>query len=341
MASSGKYRSIALFIAVNIISVICLIWALRGVNFRQLLSDIAHLDKGWVSLAIVSNLLVYLLQAWRWSLVLAPVTRVPVWQSARAIYVGLYANEVLPLRSGEIIRCYLQARWSEIPISVTLASALIERIFDGIWLIAALFYTLQEVRLPPIFRDAGFFLAILVLICAVFIGIAMYWRQQALDALLNARWLGWIHILIQDLHLIGHSRYLYFAFLASLPLLLLQVVPIYSVLQAFRGLKHLPVIASFAIMVVLRLNSVVPQAPGNVGTFQWATIRALLLFGVRRNIAQRVSFILWGIVTLPLVVAGFIAVALTGLNIGQLRHEARNSMQERNSVAENDPALKN
>ena len=327
-----KVRSIALFAAVNIISAVCLIWALHGVRLRQLFSDIAHLDWRWARAAIVTNLVVYIIQAWRWSLVLAPVTRVSVLQSARAVYVGLYANEVLPLRSGEIIRCYLQARWSEIPISVTLASALIERIFDGIWLIAGLFVALQVVQLPRIIRDAGMFLAILVLVCAILLAIAMFWREQTLDALVNAPGLGWAHILIKDLHLIGHSRYLYFAFLASLPCLLLQIFPVYAVMQAFNHLRDLPLMASFVITIVLRLNSVVPQAPGNVGTFQWATIRAIMLFGVARNIAQRFSFILWGIVTLPIVVAGFIAVGITGLKIGQLQRDARSSMQTRDDV---------
>ena len=309
-------------------------------NFRQLFYDIAHLGWWWASIAAVSNILVYFVQAWRWSLVLRPITPVPVMRSAGAIYVGLYANEVLPLRSGEIIRCYLLARWSELPISVALASALIERIFDGIWLIAALFFTLLHVSLPPIIRSAGYFLAVLILVCAVLLGIAMYWREQTLDRIANARWLGWAHVLIKDLHLIGHSRYLYFAFLVSLPFLLLQVLPIYAVAQAFHGLRHLPLIDSFAIMVILRLNAVLPQAPGNIGTFQWATIRALLLFGVRKNVAQRFSFILWGILTLPMVLVGFVAVALTGLNMRQLHRDAHTSVKDRDGVPERDPALK-
>lgn len=336
----GKSRSVALFVAVNIVSLVCLIWALRGVNFRQLFYDIAHLGWWWVSFAALTNILLYYIQAWRWSLVLAPVTRVPVLQSSRAIFVGLYANEVLPLRSGEIIRCYLLARWSEIPMSVALASALIERIFDGLWLITALFFTLERVHLPPIIRDAGFFLALLVAVCAVLLGIAMFWRERTLDRIANARWLSWAHVLIKDLHLIGHSRFLYYAFFLSLPFLVLQVIPIYAVMQAFHSLRQLPLIDSFAITVILRLNSVVPQAPGNIGTFQWATIRGLLLFGVRKNVAQRFSFILWGILTLPMVVVGFIAVALTGMKIGQLHIEAHGSVNPPASVAEGDPAIR-
>ena len=335
----GKYRSIALFVAVNLISVACLVWALHGFNLRRLFYQTAHLDWRWVSVAILSNILMYVVQAWRWSLVLAPVKAVPVWQSARAIYVGLYANEVLPLRSGEIIRCYLQALWSDIPISIALASALIERIFDGIWLIGALFFAIERVPLPRFIRTGGLSLAAVVLVTAILLAIAMFWKEQTLDALLNAPRFSWVHTLIQDLHLIGHSRYLYFAFLVSLPCMLLQMVPIYAVLRASQEVHKLPLMVSFALMLALRLNSVLPQAPGNVGTFQIVASRGMMRFGVGREIAQDLSFIMWGIVTLPLVVVGFVAVALTGLKIGELHRHARTSMRDRDSVPE-DPALK-
>jgi len=350
--SPRKIRSIALFIAVNLLSIVCLLWVLLAVDFRRLLHEVEHLHWGWVSIAVVANLLSYVLQGWRWNLVLAPVAPVPLSRSVQAIYVGLFANEVLPLRSGEIIRCYLQAKWTEIPLSVTLASALIERIFDGVWLLVGLLIALQMVHLPGVIRYAGIFLALLILVCGALLAVAMYWREQALDALLNARWFGWVHILIKDLHLIGHSRYLYFAFFASLPLFLFQIVSIYAVLRAYDGLHHFPVIASLTLAVILRLNSVVPQAPGNIGTFNWATVLVLRLFranavlpqglptrGRRRlrvspfeEMARGFSLILWAIMTLPLLIAGLIAVALAEINIGELHRGARNSMQDRGDV---------
>ena len=108
-------------------------------------------------------------------------------------------------------------------------------------------------------------------------------------------------------------------------------------MQAFSSSRDLPLTASFVIAIVLRLNSGVPQAPGNVGTFNWATIRGMLMFGVARNIAQRFSLILWGILTLPLVVVGFVVVGFTGLKLGQLQRDARTSMQTRESVPEEMP----
>ena len=114
---------------------------------------------GWVAAAVMFDILVYFLQGWRWSLLLRPVANVPYARSIRAIYVGLFANEILPLRTGEIIRCYLQGRWSGLPFTVTLSSALIERIFDGLWLCVCLLVTTYFVELPELYITLGKILA--------------------------------------------------------------------------------------------------------------------------------------------------------------------------------------
>jgi len=100
-------------------------WALHGVSWTELGEEIRELDWRWIAVGALADLVVYVIQGWRWSLLLRPLGPVSVWSATRAIFVGLFANEVLPLRAGELIRCFVQGRWTEIPFSVTLASALV------------------------------------------------------------------------------------------------------------------------------------------------------------------------------------------------------------------------
>ncbi|MDP8980450.1 MAG: flippase-like domain-containing protein [Acidobacteriota bacterium] len=337
----NKVRKRVFLIVTCALSLICLIWAVHGLNLQSLRSDIAHLDWRWVAIAMISDLLIYIWQGWRWALVLAPIKRVSSMGAVRAIFVGLFANEVLPLRAGEIIRCYLLGRANDLPVSVTLASALIERIFDGIWLVACLFVTIRYVHLPKRLVAGGIILGVLILAVGILLAIAMYWRQQTLDALLNARWFGWIHVLIEDLHLIGHSRYLYYAFFMSIPVMLLQVAPIYAMMRAYSHLSTVSMGAAFTLMVVMRLGTVIPQGPGNLGTYNSLIIMALHIFGVERHISARFSLILWTAVTIPLLLAGFIALAITGGTIGNIHREARAGMKRTATpVPEDDPAIK-
>ena len=282
---------------------------------------------GWVCAALVSDLCVYLLHAWRWKLVLLPVQNAPFLQFVEAIYVGLFANEVLPLRAGELIRCFLLSKGNDIPLSVAFASALIERIIDGIWLLLCFFTCLHMGKLPGVLRNAGFILAVLIFVCTTILAYAMYARRQSLTMVFGISWPRWFNTLIEDLHLIGHSRYLYFAFLVSGAYMLAQIVPIYMVVQAYNLV--LPWTASFTMMVLLRLSSIVPQAPGNLGSFQWVTARTLIMFGMISGPAKRFSLVLWAIVTIPLIVIGFIALALEGINMSHLQKEATAAAKDR------------
>lgn len=321
-----------------VLSIACLAWALHGVSWTELWEEVRELNWRWVAIGVVADVLVYFIQGWRWSLLLMPVTPVSPWSSVGAIYVGLFANEVLPLRAGELIRCFLMARWSRIPMSVTLASALIERIFDGMLLIGGLFISLRYMRHFPlsvgqsrvigIITTGSVFLAILILVCAALLAVAMYWREQTLDALLDARMFSWAHVFIKDLHLIGHSRFLYFSAAVSVPYLLIQIVPIYAVMQAY-GFDGVTWAQAGSLMVLLRLGSVVPQAPGNVGLFQVLSTLGLTLFGVPRAMARRFTLILWAVVTLPLMIVGFIALVASGTKMGDIQREAQAEIRAR------------
>ena len=63
-------------------------------------------------------------------------------------------------------------------------------------------------------------------------------------------------------------------------------------------------------------------------------VLSLSLFGFDTGVAKRFSIILWGVITLPLLVAGFIALAITEFKIGELHMEAKaNLSAARNSQA--------
>jgi len=72
----------------------------------------------------------------------------------------------------------------------------------------------------------------------------------------------------------------------------------------------------------------VPNAPGNVGLFQFACVLALSLFDVEKTDAKTFSFIMFFALTLPLLLGGALATALTGVNLGQIHARARSSMAE-------------
>jgi uncharacterized protein (TIRG00374 family) len=324
-------RSRVLLVLIYLASLGCLVWTLRDARLGELKDDFATMNWWWLGLAVAADISVYCWQAIRWRQVLRPVEQVPFRQAVSAIYVGLFANEVLPFRAGEILRCYLVSRWTKLPFSVAISSALIERIFDGIWLCLCLLVSIRLVGIHhhhvPWLVRSGYLLATIVLAGAALLALAVFLRQKTRALLSGDGWQRHLRVLIDDLNLIGHSRYLYFAFLQSLPYLLLQVIPIYAAFQAYGF--DLSIGVAFAVMVILRLGSVVPQAPGNLGLFQLLTKEALeRLFNVVPSEAARFSLVLWATVTIPLLAAGFIALMASGSKLFELKRAAEDHANE-------------
>ena len=116
----------------------------------------------------------------------------------------------------------------------------------------------------------------------------------------------------------------------SLVYLALQVMPIWCLMKGY-GLD-LSVGAAATVLVVLRLGTVIPQAPGNVGSFQLLTIAGLRLFGIEREVATGFATLLFLVVTVPLYLAGFFALIATRMRLGDIHrsaHEAVASQRER------------
>ena len=307
------------------VSIACLIWVYRGFNWQEELPRFRATDWRWVSVAVIGDIVVYMWQGLRWSTLLGPVAKTPVWRSIQAIYIGLFANEVLPLRTGEVIRSYLMSRWGSIPFSVSVSSVVIERVFDGLWLILAFYVAAQFVALPAVLVVGSRILAVLLLVVAILLAWAVLRREEAEGVVLRSRFSHALQHLVHGLHLMGRSPSFYKALLMSLVYLALQVVPIWALMRGYD--LELGMADAALVLVILRLGSVPPQAPGNVGSFQALTIAGLLLSGIDRGTATGFATLLFFVVTVPLWLAGFIALIATGMKLGDIHRQAHHHAQ--------------
>lgn len=307
------------------ISIACLIWVYWGFDWKTELPKFASADWRWVLVAVLTDFAVYVIQGWRWVLLLTPVTRPSFLRSVQAVYIGLFANEVLPFRSGELIRCYVMGKWSRIPFSVTLSSAVVERLFDGVWLILGFYLVSSFVVLPGYIRRGGEIMAIGLLVMAVLLSVVMFWKHHAHAAVSASRWSVMLWHVVEGLHAMGNSRTFYAAAAVSLLYLGLQIVPIYVLMQGY-GLT-LSFAAAAVVLLILRLGTILPQAPGNVGAFQFFAVVGLRLFGVDKATATGFATMVFIVVTVPLWLGGLLAVALAGTGIKDLQRRAQSSLE--------------
>ena len=94
--------------------------------------------------------------------------------------------------------------------------------------------------------------------------------------------------------------------------------------------------AASVVYIVVRLGTIIPNAPGNAGVTQLFCVLGLQLFHVPQATAKEFSLIVFGVLTLPLLIGGFVAVALTGLTLKDIRFKARCSVHSSAEAARID-----
>jgi hypothetical protein len=296
----------------------CLVWVFHDVHPRRLLASMAVREWWFVGLAIVVDVLTYVLQGLRWKLLLSPVGRLRPLRATQAIYAGLFTNEVVPLRFGELVRAFLAARWLPARLGAVVPSMAVERFLDALWLAVGIGLAAIFVPLPRDLVEAGDVLGAVVLAAAaVFLWIVLRREQQLEGSTQNSGARGFIAGFAGGLRQIGISRRLGSAALLSGAMLACQAAAVWSMMRAC-GL-YLPVDAAVIVVLVVRLGTAIPNAPANVGSFQFFTVVALGLFGVEKTVAAGFSIIYFAALTVPLWVLGLLALSRTGMSLGEIK----------------------
>jgi len=315
-----------------LIGIACLIWVFHDVQRARILEHLRGVRWAWVASAVFMDVFGYLCQAWRWQLLLRPIGYLPVLQTTQAIYVGLFVNEILPMRVGEIARAYLVSRWLRVEFVRLIPSMAVERFFDGVWLAVGIGLAAIFVPLPRSLLKAADALGILVLIAAALLVFVVFrTRDPASEALPESKTgapRGWLRSsvrrLAHDLRSIGTSRLFYFAFALSLVFMLLEALAFWFVMQAY-GLRQ-SFGVGLVVFLIVHLGTALPNAPANVGTYQFFTVVGLTLFGVDKTLASAFSLAVFVILTVPLWAIGLVALSRTGRTLHSLRVEIDRAM---------------
>lgn len=310
-----------------VVALVCLIWVFHGVRVDQILKNMTAINWWWIALAVLCDILGFVSQGLRWQLLLRPIGDVSMVQTTQAIYAGLFVSEVLPMRFGELARAYLVSRWISARFSSTIPSILVERLFDGVWLALGIGLTAIFIPLPRDLVEAGNILGIIVL---VFTGMFIYvvFRKKALPEGTDKKSLSWkpLRLVISfigrmntGLRDIGMSPLFYASFGISVFILFFQALAFWLVMLAY-GLSA-PFWVGAVVFLIVHLGTAVPNAPANVGTYQFFCVIGLTMFGIEKTLATGFSVVVFVLLTIPLWVIGFFALSRSGTTLYTIRSE--------------------
>ena len=115
-----------------------LVLALYRVQFGAVSAALANAHPTWIAAAIMAYAANLSLRARRWQIILRPVAPIPYRLVARALVVGYGLNTIMPARLGELFRAEFFKKTFGLSRIWGLTSIVIERLFDGLAVVACL-----------------------------------------------------------------------------------------------------------------------------------------------------------------------------------------------------------
>ena len=315
----------------TLISAIFLYLAFREIDFNQLWQTLRSAKWVWVLLGLVFYFMGVWVRTWRWQVLLNPLKRIPQRQLFPVVCIGYMGNNVYPARAGEVLRSILLKQTDNVPISGSLATIVVERLFDGITILALVLLNFRQlVQIAPdaewmrgiqtgsVIVGAIFALILLVFLALLFLpkqtqAVSTWLINRLLPLKLRPKVSGILDKFIDGLRVLRSPGQTALVLALSMLVWILEGGLYWSVMKAL-GLD-LSFMSLLLIEGVVNLVLLIPAAPGGLGTFDAAAKFMLSLFGTPAEQALGYALILRVALWIPITALGAIFFVKEGFNL--------------------------
>lgn len=323
-----------------VISGVFLYFALRGLNLGDFWGAVKTANYWWIFPGIVVYFIGVWARAWRWHYLLKPIKKISTRVMFPITCIGYMGNNIYPARAGEVLRAVVLKRKEGVPISASLATIIVERVFDAVVMLAFVFVNLPELAKVAAF-DSGFVGNIqdLALIgTGIFIGALVLFLLAAMFPVFTERICLWLinrllpvkirektsGITIKFLEGLAALRSpvnVLMVFVTSVIIWLLETVKYWFVMHAFSFS-----VSFFALMLlngIANLVTIIPAAPGYIGTWEAVTKAVLVAYNVPGGEALGYAIVLHVALWLPITLLGAYFMTREGIKWNDsMRQEA-------------------
>jgi uncharacterized protein (TIRG00374 family) len=312
------------------------IWlALRGLELSRVIGYLRTANYWWILPGVAIYFVAVWARTWRWHYLLRPVKSIPLVRLFPIVCIGYFGNNVYPARVGEVFRAIALRATEGVSISTSLATIIIERVFDGLVMLLFVFFALPFVgsaHIPPIYRTTIILASVLFgAALLVFLWMAMD-RDRAMnvycfvaDRVIPARFRapldGFYERFLAGLAFLRSPRDVLMVFVSSVVIWLTETVKYWFVMHAFTF--SVSFIGLMLMNGVVNLTTTLPSAPGYIGTFEVGA-RVLEALGVDYGLAFGYTIVLHAALWFPITVLGAFFVWRLGVrwsDVNQARED--------------------
>jgi len=294
--------------------------ALRGLGLSEIWEPLKSARYWWLLPGVGVYFIGVWVRSWRWHYLLRPIKSISTRAMFPIVAIGYMGNNIYPARAGEVLRAVVLKRKEAVPISASLATVIVERIFDGVVMLGFVFLNLPKlatltgtsgfignIQTLALWGTGAFLGALLIFMLAAMFPIR---SEKVIQKLVNVfiplkfreKVLEIVQKFMGGLESLRSPREALMVLLTSVVIWLLETGKYWFVMQAFDFQ-----VSFFALMLmngIVNLATTIPSAPGYVGTFDAPGIAVLSAFGVDQGVAAGYTLVLHAALWLPITALG-------------------------------------
>ncbi len=319
------------------------IWfVIRDVDFALVVATIR--EANWlllVGVSVPTYLAVVQLRAMRWRHLTNPVQPIGLRPLFRATVIGFMANNIFPLRVGEVIRPWYLSREVGAPSAALFGTVVLERVIDSIMVIglAAISIALLGAGESGILAQIAIALipvAVVPLIGLVVLRVAPHLVIGLASWLLRpfpARFGDYVVDVLERFGdglgaLKGGAHLFWIGFHSILVWYVVSPIPMLAGFWALGidfGSPFEMLVAAWITLAAVGMAVAIPAAPGFFGTYHAACRLALEPFGVAPEVAVALGTLVHGVFWVTFTLLGFAILRSRHTSFGELEQAAQES----------------
>jgi hypothetical protein len=306
-----------------LISIFLLYFSLKDIKFYEIIEILKKADLKLILIPTVFIFASATLSAFKWSRVCGNNVRIK--DTFVALIIGLFVNNVLPARIGEIVKGYVLSKKTGISFTFGLSTVLIDRFFDlaGLLLIVFIFFPKQS--LPAKVSQSLFILVIVLIVCMLTMIIMS--RKKFASIVTNMLYKikkPFLLKLAQRFIEIGENirrinsplNIIFYIAVSFLQWLCMSAALYFVTLTLGVSVKftYIPFICA-----LLNMGLTIPSSPGYIGVYQFLLVYILSIFSVPKHEGFAVSILFHASWYIPYNILGFIFLLKENLRIKDMQ----------------------
>ncbi|MDQ3292763.1 MAG: flippase-like domain-containing protein [Bacteroidota bacterium] len=343
-----KLLTVCKYILLAGLSVFLMWFALKGIDFALVWKQLQHVNYFWIGVSLLLGLIGYFSRAYRWKMQLEPLGyQLSVFQTYHAMMVGYLANLVLP-RAGEVIRCSILNKTSNVAVKASFGTVITERLLDlfMLLLLTGAAFLIEFDRIHAFFWDlfsakvAGYGAksellyrlgAAAILVFTLVVVLLYAFRKKLKENSFYLKIRDFLQGVVEGVLSIAKIRNKGVFVAHTIFVWLTYYLTGYSGFMALPGTEDLGSGAALTVLVVGSLGMSAP-VQGGIGVFHIMVRSTLLLYSLSKETGMAYALVTHTTQTLLVVLLGGISFVFSMLNPAPAKPEPFLS-SELNSVA--------